>query len=326
MQAQLGGGAGRVSRPGFTLVELVVAALVGVLIAGATATSLSQMFRARNSSLSHQQAFSRADGVATRIALDIQSAVRDDDLKFARIHVLSGGVPGTERDDLLILMRSMRPMRNEADEGAEGGEYEAQYRIDAGPGGGDAFWRRLDAAHDDYLDAGGVVTPIATGAVSFAVQAYDGTNWYDDWESDSDGIPHALRLTVTAASDDGRTRATARRVIAIDRVPIAPEEESTDTSDTNSQTPQGSGATGTGGTGSSGTGGAGTGGTGGTRGGGTTGGGGQGGGSTGGGGTGRGGGGTGGTPTPAPAPTPTPRSTGTPRTPSAPTPNKGGGR
>jgi len=287
------------SSRGFTLVELVVASIIAVVIAGATATAMSQMIKARNASESHQQAFSRADGVASRIAVDMSNAVRSENLANCRVRITSSGTPNAPRDELLVLMRSLRPVRGES---PEGDEYEAQFRISpmAMPDGStvDAFWRRVDQAHDAALDGGGIATPIAPGAVSLSFAATDGQEWFDDWESDSDGLPHAIRVVVVARSDDGKTTSTSRRVIAIDRVPIAPADETdpaaTDAEKTPASSPTGGGGTGGGGTGGGGTGGGGTGGGG--TGGGGTGGGGTGGGGTGGGGTGGGGTGGGGAP------------------------------
>jgi prepilin-type N-terminal cleavage/methylation domain-containing protein len=280
------------STRGFTLVELVVATVIAVIIAGATATAMSQMIKARGASTSHQQAFSRADGVATRICIDLQNSIRSANLAYSRVSIISSGAPNAPRDELLLLMRSLRSLRAES---AEGDEYEAQFRIaPAAAADGtvsDTFWRRVDQAHDEVLDGGGIATPIAPGAVSLSFTATDGQDWFDDWDSDTDGLPHAVKVVVVAKSDDGKITATARRIVAIDRVPIAPVDE-TDTDSTDSdgstKTPSstgtggtGTGGTGTGGTGTGGTGGGGTGtGGGGTTGGGTTGGGGGGGGGT----------------------------------------------
>lgn len=267
---------------GFTLVELVVASVIAVIIAGATATAMSQMIKARGASTSHQQAFARADGVATRISIDLSNAIRHANLAYCRVSIISSGAPNAPRDELLVLMRSLRSLRGES---AEGDEYEAQYRIaPAAAADGtvsDTFWRRVDQAHDQVLDGGGIATPVAPGAVSLSFMATDGQDWFEDWDSDTDGLPHAVRVVVVARSDDGKTTATARRVVAIDRVPVEPVDEtdadSTDTGDGSTRTPasSGSGGTGTGGTGTggTGTGGTGTGGTG-TGGGGTGGGGG----------------------------------------------------
>jgi prepilin-type N-terminal cleavage/methylation domain-containing protein len=290
----------RGARSGFTLVELVVASVIGVIIAGATATAMSQMIKAKGASASHQQAFSRAESVASRMVVDLQNTMRDADLQYCRLQIMSSGAGPSQRDELLVLMRSLRTVRPDE---VEGDEYEAQYRISPSLAGevGDAFWRRVDQAHDDSQDGGGVATPIAAGAVSLDIQATDGTAWFESWDSDSDGLPHAVRLIVTAKSEDGKTTATVRRVVAIDRVPIAPPATDTSSTGTNSGSgssrSSGSGSSsggssssggGTSGGGTSGGGTSGSRGTSGSGGGGTTGGGG--GGGTGGGTTGGGGG------------------------------------
>jgi prepilin-type N-terminal cleavage/methylation domain-containing protein len=220
-------------RSGFTLVELIVAALIGVLIAGATATAMSQLFRARGSSAAHQQAFSRADGAAARIAFDLTNALRRTDPLQQKVAVINGGSPGAERDEVLMLMKSLRPLRGIEGE-PEGDEFESQYRIMPAADGQDALWHRIDMAHDEYIDAGGIASPVVGGMVALSIQANDGTDqWFDDWDSDSDGLPHAIRISVTAKSDDGRAVASAVRIVALDRVPIPLPTPTADTTNTN---------------------------------------------------------------------------------------------
>jgi hypothetical protein len=202
--------------------------MIGAMIAVATASSISQMTRARNDSRARQQAFQRADSAAARIAMDLASVIRRNDPLQQKLMVLNGGSPGAERDELLLLITSHRPLRG-IDGEPEGGEYEVQYRVQPGMDGRDALWRRMDIAYDDYIDGGGIATPIAGSIVSLSVLAADSTGeWLEAWDSDSDGMPHAVKVVVAAGSDDGRTVATAMRIVAIDRVPLplpAPEEE-----------------------------------------------------------------------------------------------------
>jgi type II secretory pathway pseudopilin PulG len=221
-------------RRAFTLVELIVAALIGVLIAGATATAMTQLFRARGSSAAHQQAYSRADGAASRIALDLSNALRRNDPLQQKVAVINGGAPGAERDELLMLQKSLRPVRGDPSS-PEGDEFEVQYRVMPAADGRDALWRRVDMGHDEYVDAGGIASPITGGVVALSIQANDGSDqWFDEWDSDSDGLPHAVRIVVTAQADDAGARATATRVVAIDRVPIPAPTPTEDTSDTSS--------------------------------------------------------------------------------------------
>ena len=113
-------------RRAFTLIELTVASVIAALIAGATATAVSQLLQVRAKSAARQQAFSRADAAAARIALDAANLVRHHDLAFTRLAIADSGE--SNRDEVLMLVRSMRPVRG-GEETAEGGEYEVQYRI-----------------------------------------------------------------------------------------------------------------------------------------------------------------------------------------------------
>jgi hypothetical protein len=220
------GGRARRGAPGhaaaFTLVEVVVGAIILALVAAATAASLSGLVRASASSASAAQAHQRADRAAAVIAADAVNLARRSDLRFARLRILDGG----QQDDLLMLVRSRRPLR-EVEFAAEGGEYEVQYRLQGtADGSGAALWRRRDIAFDDVPDGGGIAAEVAGGVIALNVEAGDGTDWYSEWDSDLYGLPHLLRATVVATSDDGRRTSSARRVVAFDRTPVPPETDS----------------------------------------------------------------------------------------------------
>ncbi len=209
------GGAGR--RHGFTLVEVVVSLVVTALVASVTTTVVSHLVDTRDASRSLESATRRARTCASAIASDIPAIIRESDLFFARCMITSGG-PG-ERDSLLMLARMRSPVRNLPDE-PEGGDYEIAYRLMDDDSGVPSLWRRADPALDPFQDAGGVAMRIARHVVSLRLEAFDGEAWYDEWDSDLDGLPHAVRVTVGATDDDGRHLTWARRVVAIDRVPV----------------------------------------------------------------------------------------------------------
>jgi prepilin-type N-terminal cleavage/methylation domain-containing protein len=225
----------------FTLVELIVGISILAIISGAAAASMHRLVNARAHAVARRQAFARASDAAARIALDAASASRDATLFSATVRVTSAGTPQTPRDELLVLCGSTRPVRGTGGAGdtPEGDAYEVQYRVEGEAGQG-WLWRRADPALDSYLDAGGVASPIIPGVRSMSVQAYDGRRWLESWDSDEDGMPHALRIVITAQSDKGEQVATARRVVPIDRVPLVPkseESQSEDSSDSSSSTP-----------------------------------------------------------------------------------------
>jgi type II secretion system protein J len=210
----------------FTLIELVVGVVVVAILAGATAASLGQLVRTRSAAIAQRQAVARATDAASRMALDIASSVRDANLAACKVQVMDSGAGEPPRDELLLLVRSSRPVRglSELTGSPEGNEYEAQYRVvDAGRTS--TLWMRRDSAQDGIVDGGGIAAPIIPGLIGLSVQAFDGTNWKDEWDSDADGLPHAIRVTVTAVSDERGVTALARRTVAIDRVPVEPRTE-----------------------------------------------------------------------------------------------------
>jgi type II secretion system protein J len=210
----------------FTALELVVGVVITSLIVTATATALTRLVRSREFGSSHRQAFARASDAAARIALDLENALRDADLSQCRISIIDGGSDGAEADQVTIMVRSSRPVRGswKTTGMAEGEEYESSYKLRE-DGASTALWNRRDIAFDDEVDAGGVASKATPSVSSLSVQAFDGEKWYDEWDSDSDGLPHAVRITARAQSDGREVDAVARRVVAIDRVPLAPRDE-----------------------------------------------------------------------------------------------------
>ncbi|MCA9293012.1 MAG: hypothetical protein KDA20_04280 [Phycisphaerales bacterium] len=227
-----------------TLIELIVASLVIAAMTAATSLSVSQTLRAARASAAREASRSLAETAAARMARDLASVTRDGDLYDARVRIKDGETGGAATDELLLLTRSATPARTVGSGGVlgepEGDVYEVQYRLAGaaqGRGGlsarrvapdaqtGFTLWRRLDPAFDEFGDAGGVAAPIGQGLRSLSIEAFDGSTWRSTWDSDEDGMPHAVRLVIeaeTPARDPrDRTReAVARRTIAVDRVPV----------------------------------------------------------------------------------------------------------
>lgn len=222
----------RKARRGFTLIELIVGGIVVSIIGAGIVSAMSNMLKAKNRSVARQQAFARADAAGARIATDVASAVRDADLQQCRLSIIDGPAGPFQRDTFMVLTRSLRLVRGREDM-PEGGEYEAAYKIDGG-GSVMGLWRRYDPGFDRAQDAGGVASLLAPSVISFSVEASDGTTWFTTWDSDSDGLPHAIRVVIRAQSDDGTADATVRRVIAVDRVPIPPDTSETSSSSSDS--------------------------------------------------------------------------------------------
>ena len=223
------------SRRGFTLIELMIAAVITAFVLGSVALSMGQLGRARNTLKLRFDAHIRADAALGAIRRDVAAITRAQDLFYTRLLLLDdvarGGSEEFDRDELVIFNTRVRAMRN-IDFNGEGFEYETQFRIiddDQGP----ALWQRADAFPDQYPQAGGKATPLVEGVLGLTIQAYDGFNWYDEWDSDISGLPKAVSVIVLASGHRGpddvysAPRAFLRTVIPIDRVipPKTAEEE-----------------------------------------------------------------------------------------------------
>ena len=226
---------GPIRRPGFTLIEVVLAGVMTAFVLGAVSLSLSQLSRAKSGGRQLLAAHLRADAALTAIRRDIITVLRDRDLFWTRLlltdHAVSTPYGTMDRDEILVFNTNLRPIRD-LDFIGDGVEFETQIRIDE-DSLGPVLWRRRDAVPDEYPRGGGVASPLVSGVVSLSMEAYDGDLWYQDWDSDFDGLPLAIRVTVVASGcRDGEDPfdsplAILRTVVPIDRVP-PPEEPPTD--------------------------------------------------------------------------------------------------
>jgi len=264
----------RFSNPelGMTLLELIVGVVIISLIAVSTAYTVGQSVRASGAAESRERVRAAAHLVAEQVARDIAGVLRDGDLYYARVLLIDGeaeviGADGqrerVQADELLLFTQTpisaRSSNRGQLGERSEGGEFEVHYRLatretgvggrqyssrgrvftmDGSEGNGPVLWRRIDPQPDDRPDGGGIVFPVMEGVTEFSVEALDGDRWVASWDSDRQGYPHALRVSVrvTEAERFGspRRQSYARRTVAIDRVPlpyvfVAPEDRGEET-------------------------------------------------------------------------------------------------
>jgi prepilin-type N-terminal cleavage/methylation domain-containing protein len=257
----------RSARRGLTLLELIVGIVIIGLVSAATALAVSQSVKASAAAESRERVRNAAHLAVERVAQDVAGVLRDGDLYYARVLLKDGeaellGVAGRREivraDELLLFTQTpvaaRSSNRGELGERSEGGEFEVQYRLatrssgvggreysdrgrvfaeDATDGESGVLWRRVDPQPDETPEGGGVVVPVMEAVTEFSVEALDVDRWVDEWDSDEQGYPHALRITVRVTEPrtfgSPRREAYARRTVAIDRVPLpyvflAPED------------------------------------------------------------------------------------------------------
>lgn len=131
-----------------------------------------------------------------------------------------GGIT-SDRDSILVFNNRLQATRD-IEYNGDGLEFETQYRIEDDDLGS-VLWQRRDAMPDSYPRGGGKITPAVEGITDLQIEAWNGVSWFDQWDSDEDGLPWAFRITVTAtgaaAGQDPDTHATAvlRTVVPLER-------------------------------------------------------------------------------------------------------------
>ncbi len=229
-------GADRIGRGarGFTIAELMVALVVAGLVIAAIATAMSRIGRSREIARTRLAAHQRAIDALESIRREVAATVRSDDLFLCRM-LISPGSERTrggilDRSELLLFSSRLDPVRA-IDYNGEGLEYETQFRVEDRDGS--SLWRRRDPVPDDTPEGGGMVDAVADNVVGLLVEAYDGENWWTEWDSDDDGIPRALRFSVVASGvgptvdpfSEPESMVMLRTVVPIDRVPPPRDEE-----------------------------------------------------------------------------------------------------
>ena len=203
-----------------------MAGLIIALLLGTVTISLHQLGKVKSLSARHLTACLRADAALAALRSAIVSVLRADDLFFTRLQVTDRAGPNAlgllDRDSILLFNTRLRPVRK-IDFIGEGMSYETQFRIEedeVGP----VLWQRRDPVPDEYPLGGGVATPLVEGIIAVSIEAYDGFQWFEEWDSDTDGLPWALKVMVVASGylpgTDAYDAPTAvmRTVIPIDRV------------------------------------------------------------------------------------------------------------
>ncbi len=209
-----------------------MAGLIIALLLGTVTMSLHQLGKVKSLSARHLAACLRADAALAALRGEIVSVIRSDDLFFSRLQVTdragASALGLLDRDSILLFNTRLRPVR-EIDYIGEGMSYETQLRIEedeVGP----VLWQRRDPVPDEYPLGGGVATPLVEGIIAVSIEAYDGFQWFEEWDSDTDGLPWALKVMVVASGylpgTDAYDAPTAvlRTVIPIDRVPPSADQ------------------------------------------------------------------------------------------------------
>ena len=190
---------------GFTLIEVMIASVMGAFIAMVavaalrTVTSAKEMV-SRNTTVSDEVRFA-LDMVRT----DMVNIFRDADVRKMKF------VGTAEEADFgfvkSLTMRIVEMTKARAGE-PEGDVYEVQYFLQKNEESS-IFMRRLCPVvgiEEDVETQGGMLTAIAENIIQFDVQYYYEGQWWQDWPEDQGALPTLVEVTLVGAGTDAKDK------------------------------------------------------------------------------------------------------------------------
>ena len=181
-------------KKGFTLIEIMVASIIGVFIAVVAVGTLRAV---SNSSEKINDNIDRAAEIrfaSKMIASDLMNVYRDKNIKNM---MFVGTIKNASQEEFVNLRfytvsrskaRAMQP---------EGDVYEVEYyTIRTETEQASQLMRRFWPNPDRESEPGGMLTAIANDIEMFNVRYFDGLEWQNEWDEDKRRLPELVEVTI----------------------------------------------------------------------------------------------------------------------------------
>lgn len=204
---------------GFTLVEILAAAVITALIAFTAVGALHVIIASREKVDHHLAAMSEIRFAADRIRADLLNLYRSTDQNSIRfIGDTDTGELGLNSDLIFhtVHTAAARPGRPEGD------VYEVEYFLQS-DSRRTVLMRRLDPYPLEKDTAGGILMPIADSILAFEVRYYDqdADTWETRWSQEQQSVPAAVEVTLTASLPEEKKVLTYSFLVYFPRWPAA---------------------------------------------------------------------------------------------------------
>ena len=203
-------------RKGFTLLEAMVAAVIGGFIALVAVGSLRTVTAAKEIVEFETTTTDELRFAANMIRTDLANLYRDKNRQSVK---LVGIIEETDYGLITSLtLRVVGTVKARFDQ-PEGDVYEVQYYLHKDEEKS-ALMRRLCpivGVEEEGDTEGGILTLIAENIVDFRVRYYDGSEWLDFWSEEEDSMPKLVEVALMAqASEESRRKGLKSKVFTVD--------------------------------------------------------------------------------------------------------------
>jgi type II secretion system protein J len=215
-----------VRESGFTIVEVLVASVIGAFVALVAVGTLRAVSASSEMIDNNIATSSEARFAARMIAQDLMNLYRDNDSRKTK---LVGLAEEMERrtTSYLCLYTVGRTKARIAE--PEGDVYEVEYSLRT-KDERRALTRRIWPNPDKDALPGGILTEIAQDIDLFEVGYYDGEKWQSEWPEEMESLPRLVEVTIVASRRGREDSAMESFVVSFPRSPwrnvtTAEEEE-----------------------------------------------------------------------------------------------------
>ena len=184
---------------GFTLLELLLATVVGALVIVAALVSLRQVSRSRAEAQYYSDISAHGRYALNRIRDDLANFYRSLNSEEMRFLGAEGGTESEATDRLRVqvvqeVWREGKPSEGLSD------IYEVEYGLCEDLAAGGTFLARRCGAIEEAAigNEGGTLTRVADFITSIRFEYFDGTDWQRNWEQ-RQGIPALVRVSLVLA-------------------------------------------------------------------------------------------------------------------------------
>jgi general secretion pathway protein J len=186
---------------GFTLVEVMVASVIGAFIALIAVGALRAVSGGAERIDTNIDIAAEVRFAANLVSRDLRNLYRDRSVENMRfVGELLQSPAGTVSR---LVFYTVGRVKARADE-AEGDVYEVEYCLQQSRDDEQTLlFRRLWPNPEKEAEPGGVLTPVAENIGVFGVRYYDGEQWQLEWPEKMESIPRLVEVTIAARGETG---------------------------------------------------------------------------------------------------------------------------